>query len=148
MITAEALVAPADRTHAGRRGSFLPYLLSPLYRLYEKRLLASVRTDALPRHVGIILDGNRRYARKHRITDPRAVYDIGARKLDDVLDWCAEIDVPGRSRSGCSRRTTFAAPRQRCPEFFAAVETKLTALAQDPRIRDRRVRVRALGKLI
>lgn len=35
-----------------------------LYRLYEGRLLQEVRGGELPRHIGLILDGNRRYARE------------------------------------------------------------------------------------
>ena len=35
----------------------------PLYGLYERRLAASLPKDGLPRHVGVILDGNRRWAR-------------------------------------------------------------------------------------
>ena len=35
----------------------------PLYRLYERRLAASLPADRLPRHIGVILDGNRRWAR-------------------------------------------------------------------------------------
>ena len=35
-----------------------------LYRLYERRLRRQIRAGLMPEHVGIILDGNRRYARK------------------------------------------------------------------------------------
>jgi short-chain Z-isoprenyl diphosphate synthase len=69
-------------------------LLRPLYRLYEIRLHRQVCTDPAPRHVGIILDGNRRYARKHGQTDPNQIYALGARKLDDVLEWCGELHIP------------------------------------------------------
>src|SRR5580658_2957889 len=86
-VPADPLSAPfpsVRRESAGRQ--LFPILLRPLYRLYEERLLFAIRAWPLPRHIGIILDGNRRYARQRGITDPRTVYDIGARKLDDVLD--------------------------------------------------------------
>src|SRR5690348_11783356 len=75
-----------------RRGS-LP-LLAPLYRVYERRLLAEVRAAPMPRHVGIILDGNRRFARRHGLIEPQAIYATGADKLDDLLDWCAALAIP------------------------------------------------------
>ena len=53
-----------------------------LYWLYERRLLRQIRAGEAPQHVGIILDGNRRYARKHRLADPCEAYNIGAEKLD------------------------------------------------------------------
>jgi hypothetical protein len=37
--------------------------LTPLYLFYERRLLLQVRRHPMPRHVGLILDGNRRYGR-------------------------------------------------------------------------------------
>jgi hypothetical protein len=39
----------------------------------------------MPAHIGIILDGNRRYGRRHGLTDPHAIYSLGARKLDEGL---------------------------------------------------------------
>jgi short-chain Z-isoprenyl diphosphate synthase len=63
-------------------------MLHPLYWPYETRLVRQIRTRPVPRHVGTILDRNRRYARKHGLADPRAAYDLGAEKLDDVLGWC------------------------------------------------------------
>jgi undecaprenyl pyrophosphate synthase len=55
-----------------------------------------------PRHVGIILDGNRRYARKHGLADPRVAYDLGAEKLDDVLAWCSDLATPAVTLWVCS----------------------------------------------
>ena len=40
-----------------------PRLTAPLYRIYEHRLLRRLDAERLPRHIGIILDGHRRYAR-------------------------------------------------------------------------------------
>jgi undecaprenyl pyrophosphate synthase len=40
-------------------------LTGPVYRLYEYFLHKQLHKDRAPRHVGIILDGNRRYARQH-----------------------------------------------------------------------------------
>src|SRR3546814_9640585 len=58
-----------------------------LYSLYERRLMAQLRGGRLPRHIGIILDGNRRFGRRRRIANPHELYALGAAKLDPVLRW-------------------------------------------------------------
>jgi len=37
----------------------------------------SVRAQAVPRHVGVILDGNHRHGRQRHLTDPEEVYAVG-----------------------------------------------------------------------
>jgi len=69
-------------------------LLRFLYWIYERRLLAQLKQRPMPRHIGIILDGNRRHARKRGLNDPCEIYQRGAEKLDDILHWCAELPVP------------------------------------------------------
>ena len=44
-------------------------LLRPIYRLYEDQLLRQMDPQKLPRHIGIILDGHRRYARAEGLVD-------------------------------------------------------------------------------
>ena len=64
-----------------------------LYYLYERLLLRQVRGSDVPRHLGIILDGNRRYALERGVPDIREAYALGAEKLDEVLEWCAETGI-------------------------------------------------------
>jgi short-chain Z-isoprenyl diphosphate synthase len=129
-----------------RSRRFFPLVLRPLYRLYEERLLFAIRAHPLPRHLGIILDGNRRYAKKVGITDPLEIYDIGARKLDDVLAWCRELQVPTVTLWVFSPEN-LRRPTAEVSGIFAAIDAKLNALTRDPRIHEGRVRVRAIGKL-
>jgi short-chain Z-isoprenyl diphosphate synthase len=104
------------------------------------------RTRPTPRHVGIILDGNRRHGRSRGITEPRKVYDLGADKLDEILEWCAELDIPTVTLWVFST-DNFQRPAAEVSGILASIEAKLTALACDPDIHRRRVRVRAIGCL-
>ena len=47
-------------------------LLAPFYALYSARLRRSLRRGPLPRHVAVILDGNRRWALRAGFADPGA----------------------------------------------------------------------------
>jgi short-chain Z-isoprenyl diphosphate synthase len=64
-----------------------------LYRLYERRLLAHVLRHPGPRHLGLIQDGHRRYAREAGLSNSSG-YALGAAKAEEVLTWCAELKIP------------------------------------------------------
>ncbi len=100
----------------------------------------------MPSHVGIILDGNRRYGRQRQLSNSRDIYDLGAQKLDDVLEWCNELCIPAVTLWVCSTENLSRSPEE-VSGLLAAVETKLRAIANDPKIHRRGVRVRAAGKL-
>ncbi len=67
--------------------------LSLLYRLYERRLLRELDTSVpVPRHVGVITDGNRRWAKEFGATTADG-HRAGADKIVEFLGWCTEVDV-------------------------------------------------------
>jgi short-chain Z-isoprenyl diphosphate synthase len=74
------------------------------------------------------------------------MYRLGAEKLDDILDWCAELTIPTVTLWVFSA-DNFSRPEQEVSGIFAAIEAKLATLAHDPLIHSRRVRVRAIGRL-
>ena len=63
-----------------------------VYGLYERRLLSELRPDRLPRHVGAIVDGNRRWARGAG-ADLVGGYRAGADKIVEFVGWCDELGV-------------------------------------------------------
>jgi short-chain Z-isoprenyl diphosphate synthase len=63
------------------------------YRLYEHRLEASLSPSAIPRHVGVMCDGNRRWARSAGLTDVSGGHQKGADKIFELLQWCQETGV-------------------------------------------------------
>jgi short-chain Z-isoprenyl diphosphate synthase len=64
-----------------------------LYAAYERSLRRQLANAQRPRHVGVILDGNRRWAREAGFTDVSHGYRAGARKIADLLQWCQEAGV-------------------------------------------------------
>jgi short-chain Z-isoprenyl diphosphate synthase len=66
---------------------------SLLYPLYEWRLVRSLDFSKTPHHVGVILDGNRRWAKANpNLFDPNG-HKAGASKIIEFLGWCDEADV-------------------------------------------------------
>ncbi len=63
------------------------------YRLYERRLKASLSPESIPRHVGVMCDGNRRWARSAGLADVSSGHQAGADKIFELLAWCREAGV-------------------------------------------------------
>ena len=67
-----------------------------LYGLYQKRLrryLAGLGPESLPRHVAMIIDGNRRWARQAGLTTPAHGHRAGAAKMREFLEWCDDLGI-------------------------------------------------------
>ena len=62
------------------------------YLAYERQLAKSLPREALPRHVAVMLDGNRRWA-KERGRGTAQGHKAGADKIRDLLAWCEEAGV-------------------------------------------------------
>lgn len=63
-----------------------------VYGIYERRLMAQIPEDRRPRHVGVILDGNRRWAEQQG-SSSSAGHRAGAAKIVEFLGWCDEAGV-------------------------------------------------------
>ena len=99
----------------------------------------------LPRHIGIIMDGNRRFARAAGV-DLEAGHDFGATKAREVLDWCLELGIRHVTLWGFSTEN-----RGRKPEEVAHLHRifgqQAKELLTDERIHANRVRVRVIGDI-
>lgn len=63
-----------------------------VYSLYERRLVNELQNYSLPLHIGVMLDGNRRWA-KEAGHDVAEGYRRGANKIADLLSWCENLDI-------------------------------------------------------
>lgn len=128
------------------RDAALGTLLRPIYHQYERRLFAQVKSQPAPRHVGIILDGNRRFGEREGVNDPLVLYSRGAQKLDDVLTWCTELAIPAMTLWVCST-DNLERSAEEVAGILGALEVKLRLLLEDVRIHRSRIRVQAIGCL-
>ena len=124
----------------------LQAILRPIYRIYERSLLRQVHEHPVPRHIGLILDGNRRFGRQKNMTDPHDVYMAGAEKLDELLEWCADLKIPAITLWVLSTNN-LRREAKGVTGILSAVEKKLERLASDSQIHLGCVRVRAVGRL-
>ncbi|WP_313694607.1 polyprenyl diphosphate synthase [Halorarum halobium] len=110
-------------------------------RAYEGLLRREI--SGAPKHVAIIQDGNRRYARKQG-EDTAEGYQAGADTTERVLDWCAELGVEELTLYAFSTEN-FERPEEQLQPLFDLLEGKLREFADADRVHEQEVRVRALG---
>jgi short-chain Z-isoprenyl diphosphate synthase len=67
-------------------------LRDAVYGLYERRVRRSLSPDRIPRHIGVIIDGNRRWARAAGDPVSRG-HEAGANKITEFLGWCDDVGV-------------------------------------------------------
>ncbi|WP_281507401.1 isoprenyl transferase [Arthrobacter rhizosphaerae] len=63
-----------------------------LYDFYERRLLRSLDTDRMPKHIGVMVDGNRRWAKQFNAPTSQG-HQAGADKIHEFLGWCKELGI-------------------------------------------------------
>ncbi|MER5263149.1 polyprenyl diphosphate synthase [Actinosynnema sp. NPDC002837] len=68
-------------------------LVESLRALYARRLRRQVASGPLPRHVALIMDGNRRWAREQGYANPSIGHLHGGEHLETVLGWCADFGI-------------------------------------------------------
>ncbi len=71
----------------------LPDLPQVLYPLYEARLLHELHGKPRPKHIAIMADGNRRWAREAGFDDVSHGHRKGAAKISEMISWCQETQV-------------------------------------------------------
>ena len=62
------------------------------YNLYDQRLASALTNSPKPAHVGVILDGNRRWAADQGSSTAHG-HRAGGAKITEFLGWCEEVDV-------------------------------------------------------
>lgn len=115
-----------------------------LYGAYERALLMRVHAAPVPKHIGIIMDGNRRMARAAGRL-PWEGHELGADAVEALVDWCGEIGIHTLTLYAFSTEN-FARPQGEVDALMSLFARKLTALATHARIHADGVRVRVLGR--
>jgi short-chain Z-isoprenyl diphosphate synthase len=66
---------------------------SLLYPFYESRIIRGLDFSRTPRHIGVTLDGNRRWAKENPDSNDPYGHKRGAQKIAELLVWCEEVQV-------------------------------------------------------
>ena len=114
------------------------------YKVYESSLNSQIEKGPIPGHIGIILDGNRRWAQNHKLTVDLG-HTQGADVVEKLLDWCHEIGIKSITLYVLSTENLMRSSEE-VSELYRLIEERLKRLLTDERIYRYKVRVKGIGK--
>lgn len=118
---------------------------SGLYKLYSNKLEKEIRSGNLPNHIAIILDGNRRWAKRNLIVKTDGHFR-GADAVENLLDWCEELGIKIITLYVLSAEN-LSRDDEELHYLYDLIKTRLEKLYNDPRIHKNRMRVKAIGRV-
>lgn len=116
-----------------------------VYYFYERRLKKEIKDGPMPRHIGLILDGNRRFAAKHG-KDSNWGHLMGYEKVRDLLNWCLNLKIKNLTLYVLSTEN-FQRPKEEVEGLYALILKACEEIQHDPRIHDNKVKLKAIGRL-
>ena len=115
------------------------------YSLYSRRLENDIQSGKMPKHIAIILDGNRRWAKRNLIMKIEGHFR-GADAVEKLLDWCEELNIKiitlyVLSAENLNRKD------DELDYLYELINERLHKLFNDPRIHKNRMKVKAIGSI-
>ncbi len=115
-----------------------------LYRLYEPLLWSQIKTGPKPHHIGLIVDGNRRFAKGMGIAQNEG-HTAGSEKLEDFLHWCWRLDIKIITLYGFSTEN-YNRSDDEIEYLMGLILRKLREFQVDPVIKAEKVRIKVIGR--
>ena len=115
-----------------------------VYGVYERWLKEQIGSKPKPGHIGVITDGNRRWARQHDMIPWEGHWE-GADRVEDFLGWCMELGVKTVTLYSFSTEN-FKRDEREVQELMRLFEKTLEDVKVADYIHKNRVRIRALGR--
>ena len=104
------------------------------------------KTDnKVPKHVGIILDGNRRFSKRLMIK-PWKGHEWGAKKVEKLFDWCKELGVRELTLY-CFSVENFNRPKKEFDYLMKVFNTEFEKLLKDERLDRDQIKINFIGRI-
>lgn len=117
-----------------------------LYRFYEWNISRKLEKEKMPKHVAIIMDGNRRYSKIQGNIDVIKGHEKGVDTLERVLDWTIELGIEIITVYAFSTEN-FNRPEKEVNGLMDLFVKNFKRLVNHKKIHKNEVKVKAVGKL-
>jgi tritrans,polycis-undecaprenyl-diphosphate synthase [geranylgeranyl-diphosphate specific] len=129
-----------------RVNKILKPLIDTIYVFYERTLLKQIQGGPLPKHVAIIPDGNRRWAREHGL-NPMEGHEYGYRKMKEVLQWLYDLGIRVVTIYAMSYENCLKRSEEERRNLFNIIKRGLIELDKEDVLEKYKVRFKAFGNL-
>ncbi|TFF88974.1 MAG: di-trans,poly-cis-decaprenylcistransferase [Promethearchaeota archaeon] len=119
--------------------------MKPFYWIYKKKLWRQIKNKELPEHIGIILDGNRRFA-KERDLPPWYGHEAGAEAVEHILKYCFKLGIKILTLYAFSTEN-FNRAEKEVQKIMEIAKRKFKEIMEHPMIHKYKVKIKAIGRL-
>lgn len=116
-----------------------------IYKLYLHKLESEIKKSNMPKHIALILDGNRRWANKHNKKFVHT-YLKGADVIESLLEWCKDLKIKIITLYVLSSENLYRENKE-LNGLYDLIKNRLEKLYLDPKIHINKMRVRAFGRI-
>ncbi len=116
-----------------------------IQNLYKSKAVTVVMASKVPYHVAIILDGNRRYARKLGL-QPWKGHEFGIKKLEELFEWCLELGI-GKLTLYSFSTENFSRNKEEIDFLFGLFKKKFEQIKDDEESAKKGVRFNVIGRI-
>jgi tritrans,polycis-undecaprenyl-diphosphate synthase [geranylgeranyl-diphosphate specific] len=120
--------------------------LKPVYKVYEWYISRNLKPENMPKHIAIIMDGNRRYSKIMGNMEAIEGHKRGVSTLEKVLDWAIEMGIEIVTAYAFSTEN-FKRPPKEVEGLMKLFQKEFERIAKNPKIHKNEVRIKAVGNL-
>ena len=117
-----------------------------IYDIYEWYISRNLKSENLPKHIAIIMDGNRRYTKVMGNMEIIDGHKKGVSTLEKVLDWSIELEIEIVTVYAFSTEN-FKRPPKEVEGLMKLFQKNFEDVAKNPKIHKNEVRIKAVGDL-
>lgn len=102
--------------------------------------------EKVPKHIGIVLDGNRRFSKK-LMMKPWMGHEWGAKKLEKLIEWCVEYKIKELTLYTLSLQNFFSRPKKELNYLINLFKNEAKKLKNDERLSKYKIKINFIGRL-
>lgn len=115
-----------------------------VYKIYHRWLRSQIDQDRLPKHIGVILDGNRRWASEREMI-PWHGHREGVAKVKKFLEWCLNLGINSITLYAFSTEN-FSRSDEEVDELMRIYTENLNEVINSDVIHENKVRINVIGR--